>query len=339
MKILITGNAGFIGYHVHKRLVLDGHDVVGVDNLNNYYDVNLKLARLKQNGFDWENIAYGRMVESTNDGSLFYQIDLADEASVNKLFLNHKFDLVCHLAAQAGVRYSVENPNAYISSNINGFLHILEGVRNFGVRHLIYASSSSVYGNNSRIPFSVSDNCDHPISLYAATKKSNELMAYCYSYLYGLNMIGLRFFTVYGPWGRPDMALFKFTRAILEDRSIPVFGYGKLKRDFTYIDDIVEGIVKSIAYCVENHETEVPFYKIYNIGNGNPVALLDFIKAIEECLNKKAILDMLPLQPGDVTQTWADTTSIQHDIGFRPRTDIRTGVAQFVNWYRNFYHC
>lgn len=339
MKILVTGNAGFIGHHVHKRLVMDGHEVIGIDNLNNYYDVNLKLARLNQCGFNWENIAYGRRVESQRDGSLFYQLDLADEAGVNKLFLNHKFDLVCHLAAQAGVRYSVENPNAYISSNINGFLHIIEGVRNSGIRHLIYASSSSVYGNNSSVPFSVADNCDHPISLYAATKKSNELMAHCYSHLYGLNTIGLRFFTVYGPWGRPDMALFQFTKAILEDKPIPVFGHGRLKRDFTYIDDIVEGIVKSIGHCVGQPEGGTPLYKIYNIGNGHPVALLDFIKAIEKCLNKKAVLDMLPLQPGDVIQTWADTSSIQREIGFCPKTDIQSGVSHFVDWYRGFYGC
>ena len=338
MRILVTGSAGFIGYHTAVRLCKAGYDVVGIDNLNNYYDVNLKLARLGQCGIRWEDIAYGREVSSQTLPLTFCQIDLADEAAVNKLFMNRKFDLVCNLAAQAGVRYSVENPKVYISSNINGFLHILEGCRNFDVPRMVYASSSSVYGNNAKIPFSVNDSSDHPISLYAATKKSNELISYCYTHLFKIDMIGLRFFTVYGPWGRPDMALFKFTRSIVDGKAIPVFNYGKMQRDFTYIDDIVEGIYRTITFCLNRPSGGEALNKIYNLGNGSPVALTDFIAAIEKCVGKKAVLNLLPLQQGDVNQTWAEMTEFQKDFDFRPATKLQDGVEAFVKWYRMFYN-
>lgn len=339
MRILVTGSAGFIGYHVFKQLRSDGHEVFGIDNLNNYYDVNLKFGRLQECGFDIEAIAYGREVASSQ-GGCFIQMNLESRADILELFRKYQFDVVCHLAAQAGVRYSVENPQAYIDSNIVGFLNIIEGCRHFSVKHLVFASSSSVYGENSKVPFAPEDNVDRPISLYAATKKSDELIAYSYSHLFQLPVTGLRFFTVYGPWGRPDMALFKFTRFILQGRAIPVYNHGKLSRDFTYIDDIVEGVrrIVTIGQVAAAGGGVIPPYRIYNIGNGHPVQLLDFIQAIEDTLGMKAQLDLLPLQPGDVLATWADTTSLQKDYNYSPQTSLQAGVGAFVNWYRNFYH-
>ncbi len=345
-KILLTGSAGFIGYHLFKRLQRAGYDVLGVDNLNNYYDVNLKLGRLRDCGFDLESIAYGRTVKSAAGGR-FLQLNLEERAGAATLFQGEHFDLVCHLAAQPGVRYSLENPHAYIDSNIVGFLNVLEGCRSNKVSHLIYASSSSVYGLNSRIPFSVEDNVDHPVSLYAATKKSNELMAHCYSYLYDLPVTGLRFFTVYGPWGRPDMALFKFTRSILIGKPIQVFNHGDMQRDFTYVDDIVEGLWRVMFgkpprgnpdWEAEQHLSEsLNPYRIYNIGNGSPVPLMDFIRAIEKATGKSAVIDFQPMQPGDVHQTWADTTALARDYGFTPQVSIEEGVTNFVRWYQDYY--
>ena len=333
-KILVTGSAGFIGFHVFKRLVALGYDVLGVDNLNNYYDVNLKLARLRKCGFESESIAYGRMVDSPAGGR-FCQMSLEDSAAIIKLFHREKFDCVCHLAAQAGVRYSVENPSAYISSNINGFFNILEGCRDNAVEHLVFASSSSVYGNDSPVPFTEDHPLSSPASLYAATKQSNESMAQCYAKLYKLPSTGLRFFTVYGPWGRPDMALFKFTKAILLGKSIQVYNNGDMQRDFTYVDDIVEGILRVLQKpeCQKDKEP----CRIYNIGNGSPVGLMDFIHEIEIQTGKKAILDLLPLQPGDVYRTWANTEKLQKDYDFRPVVPLSEGVKAFVDWYRSFY--
>ena len=345
-KVLLTGSAGFIGYHVFKRLQKAGVDVIGVDNLNNYYDVNLKLGRLKDCGFDLEGIAYGRMVNSPRGGR-FLQLNLEERAGAAALFQRESFDLVCHLAAQPGVRYSLENPHAYIDSNIVAFLNVLEGCRGGSVRHLVFASSSSVYGLNAKIPFSVEDSVDHPVSLYAATKKSNELMAHCYSYLYDLPVTGLRFFTVYGPWGRPDMALFKFTKAILANKPLPVFNHGELERDFTYVDDIVEGVERVLfgptpqgdPDWLQNPSTarSLKPYHIYNIGNGHPVKLLDFISAIEKAVGKKAVIDSMPMQPGDVYRTWADTAALQRDYHFHPQTPIEEGVKRFVEWYIDYY--
>ena len=345
-KVLLTGSAGFIGYHVFKRLQKEGVDVLGVDNLNNYYDVNLKLGRLKDCGFDLEGIAYGRVVPSPQGGR-FLQLNLEERACSAALFQKEPFDLVCHLAAQPGVRYSLENPHAYIDSNIVAFLNILEGCRHSKIGHLVYASSSSVYGLNSKIPFTVEDSVDHPVSLYAATKKSNELMAHCYSYLYDLPVTGLRFFTVYGPWGRPDMALFKFTKAILANKPLPVFNHGELERDFTYVDDIVEGITRILVGPTPQGDPEwlknpatarsLKPYHIYNIGNGHPVKLLDFISAIEKAVGKKAVIDSMPMQPGDVYKTWADTTALQRDYHFHPQTPIEEGVRRFVEWYIDYY--
>ena len=345
-QVLLTGSAGFIGYHVFKRLQKMGIDVLGVDNLNNYYDVNLKLGRLKDCGFDLEEIAYGRVVSSPQGGR-FLQLNLEDQAGVMSLFQKEEPSLVCHLAAQPGVRYSLENPHAYIDCNIVAFLNILEGCRHHKIKHLVFASSSSVYGLNAKIPFSVEDSVDHPVSLYAATKKSNELMAHCYSYLFDLPVTGLRFFTVYGPWGRPDMALFKFTRAIIENKPLPVFNHGELERDFTYVDDIVEGITRILFGTtpvgdpdwLKNPvaERSLKPYHIYNIGNGHPVKLLDFIRAIEKATGKQAIINSLPMQPGDVYRTWADTTALQRDYHFHPETPIEEGVKRFVEWYLDYY--
>ena len=345
-EVILTGSAGFIGYHVFKRLQKMGVDVLGVDNLNNYYDVNLKLGRLKDCGFDLEEIAYGRVVSSPQGGR-FIQLNLDDRAGTMFLFQNESAGLVCHLAAQPGVRYSLENPHAYIDCNIVAFLNILEGCRHHKIKHLVFASSSSVYGLNAKIPFSVEDSVDHPVSLYAATKKSNELMAHCYSYLFDLPVTGLRFFTVYGPWGRPDMALFKFTKSIIENKPLPVFNHGELERDFTYIDDIVEGIVRILFGKIPAGDPDwlknpatarsLKPYHIYNIGNGHPVKLLDFIKAIENALGKKAVINSLPMQPGDVYKTWADTTALRHDYHFHPETPIEEGVKRFVEWYLDYY--
>ncbi|WP_158768363.1 NAD-dependent epimerase [Paraglaciecola sp. L1A13] len=327
MKYLVTGAAGFIGNFVAEKLCEQGHTVVGIDNLNDYYDPNLKLARL-------ERIAHF-------DNFTFIKIDIADREGIAKLFADEKFERVIHLAAQAGVRYSIENPMAYIDSNLVGMATILEGCRHNKVQHLVYASSSSVYGMNEKMPFSTEDAVDHPVSLYAATKKSNELMAHSYSHLYDLPTTGLRFFTVYGPWGRPDMAPFLFTDAILNDREIKVFNHGKMKRDFTYIDDIVEGIIR-IQDVVPQRNAENPNtspssskapYKVFNIGNNEPIALMTFIEAIEKASGKEAKKNFLPMQPGDVPATFADIDSLKEEVGFKPDTKIEYGMQQFVDWY------
>jgi UDP-glucuronate 4-epimerase len=333
MKILVTGAAGFIGFHTAKQLLERGDTVVGLDNFNDYYDVNLKESRAEVlDGFDKFSMA---------------RIDLADRYAMEALFENEGFDKVIHLAAQAGVRYSIENPHSYIESNIVGMLHILEGCRHNDVQHLTYASSSSVYGANTTMPFSIHQNVDHPLALYGATKKANELMAHTYSNLYNLPTTGLRFFTVYGPYGRPDMALFMFTRNIIEGKPIDVFNYGKHKRDFTYIDDIVEGVIRTSDNTATPNESWDPAtpdpgtsrapYRIYNIGNQQPVELMDYIGAIEKCLGKTAEKNMLPLQPGDVPDTWADTKALADDVGYQPSTSIETGVKNFVEWYLEFY--
>lgn len=333
MKYLVTGAAGFIGFHVSERLLQAGHQVVGIDNLNDYYDVNLKQARLDQ---------------LQNSGFSFHKMDLADREAMAALFADEKFDRVIHLAAQAGVRYSLENPHAYADANLIGHLNVLEGCRHNKVQHLLYASSSSVYGLNRKMPFSTDDTVDHPVSLYAATKKANELMSHTYAHLYGLPTTGLRFFTVYGPWGRPDMALFKFTKAMLEGKSIDVYNYGKMKRDFTYIDDIAEAIIRlqDVIPQPDPHwtvETGSPAsssapYRVYNIGNSSPVELMDYITALEEALGIEAEKNMMPVQPGDVLETSADTQPLQNVTGFKPETTVKDGVKNFVDWYRGFYN-
>jgi len=332
-KILVTGAAGFIGSTLSKRLLARGDEVVGLDNLNDYYEVQLKLDRLAQ-------------LEG-QPGFKFVRMNLEDREGMEALFKAEKFDKVINLAAQAGVRYSLINPHAYIESNIVGFTNILEGCRHNEVKHLVYASSSSVYGANTKMPFSIHHNVDHPVSLYAASKKANELMAHTYSHLYNLPTTGLRFFTVYGPWGRPDMALFLFTKAILEDRPIDVFNYGKMKRDFTYIDDIVEGVIRvtdNTAAPNPNWHGDAPDtgtsyapFRIYNIGNNSPVELLDYIAAIEKAMGKEAKKNMLPLQPGDVPATYADVDDLMNDVGFKPATSVEEGVQKFVEWYRDYY--
>ena len=332
MKILITGAAGFIGYHLSEKLVALGHEVTGLDNINDYYDVNLKYARLKELGIN-EKPDWNILSESARHKNFqFIRLNLEDKENLPNLFKEQQFEIVCNLAAQAGVRYSLENPMAYVDSNIVGFVNLLECVRNYEVRKLVYASSSSVYGLNENIPFSVTDNVDHPISLYAATKKSNELMAYTYSHLFRIESIGLRFFTVYGPWGRPDMAMFLFTEAIFNNKPIKVFNNGNLSRDFTYIEDIVEGVIATIL----QERKEKPMYSLYNIGNSKPVKLLDFISEIEKCTGLKATKEMMPMQPGDVEQTWADVQSLQEDFGYKPDTTIERGVGEFVEWYKMY---
>ena len=333
MKYLVTGAAGFIGFHVSQRLLAAGHQVVGIDNINDYYDIRLKQARLDQlSSADFH----------------FVKMDLADTSAMAALFAEHKFDRVIHLAAQAGVRYSLENPHAYAQANLVGHLNVLEGCRHNKVQHLLYASSSSVYGLNRKMPFSTDDSVDHPVSLYAATKKANELMSHTYSHLYGLPTTGLRFFTVYGPWGRPDMALFKFTKAMLEGKSIDVYNYGKMKRDFTYIDDIVEAIIRlqdvipdpNSEWTVETGSpaTSSAPYRVYNIGNSSPVELMDYITALEEAIGVKAEKNMMPMQPGDVLETSAETQPLYDLVGFRPQTSVKDGVKNFVDWYRAFYN-
>jgi UDP-glucuronate 4-epimerase len=344
MKILITGTAGFIGFHLVKRLVEEGHDIVGLDNINSYYDVDLKFSRLENTGIGKEEIHYNKIVRSSaHPGYKFIRLNLEDDTNIYELFKRERFDKVCHLAAQAGVRYSIENPRTYIDCNIVGFLNILEACRYNGIGHLVYASSSSVYGLNEKMPFSAQDNVDHPVSLYAASKKSNELMAHTYSHLYGLPTTGLRFFTVYGPWGRPDMALFLFTKAILENKSIYVYNDGQMERDFTYIDDIIEGITRIIKAPPHGNKSwsgkkpdpssSAAPYRVYNIGNNKPVKLLDFIESIEKATGKKATRNMLPMQPGDVPKTWADVSSLTEDFNYKPRTSIEIGIKNFVNWY------
>ena len=348
MKILVTGTAGFIGFHLAKRLLERGDEVVGIDSINDYYDTGLKYGRLSETGVPWEKIRYGSPVHSsTQPNHTFIQLKLEDRDALLNIFKQHRFDCVCHLAAQAGVRYSLTNPHAYIDSNITGFINILEACRHNPVRRLTYASSSSVYGLNQNMPFSTHHNVDHPVSLYAASKKANELMAHCYSHLYGIPTTGLRFFTVYGPWGRPDMALFIFTKAILEGRPIDVFNNGRMQRDFTYVDDIVEGVVRIIDRPPQGNagwdsanpdpSSSTAPYKVYNIGNSSPVRLLDFIEAIEDELGKKAQKNMLPLQPGDVEATWADVDDLMADTGYQPATPVKEGIRRFVAWYKNFY--
>ncbi|WP_456450183.1 NAD-dependent epimerase [Hydrogenimonas sp.] len=348
MKILVTGTAGFIGFHLAKKLLERGDEVVGLDNINDYYDPNLKYARINELGIERDEIAENRPTQSKRYANhCFYKTDLADTETILDIFEEEKFDAVCHLAAQAGVRYSLENPMAYIQSNLTGFANILEGCRHHGVDNLCYASSSSVYGMNKSMPFKVSDSVDHPVSLYAATKKSNELMAHTYSHLYSIRTTGLRFFTVYGPWGRPDMAPMLFADAILNERPIKVFNHGKMSRDFTYIDDIVEGVVRVIDHPAEPNThfdflrpdpaTSPAPYRVYNIGNGNPIQLMDFIETLEKHLGKKAKKEMLPMQPGDVEATWADTSALERDNGYRPSTPLNEGIGRFVEWYREFY--
>lgn len=339
MKILVTGAAGFIGYFTAKVLTEKGHNVVGLDNINDYYDVNLKYSRLNQLGINRSDAeVFNKKCSSSDDNNFtFVRMNLEDRKELPRLFESEKFDVVCNLAAQAGVRYSLENPETYIDSNLVGYLNILECCRHHDIKHLVYASSSSVYGLNKKIPFSTEDNVDHPISLYAATKKSNELMAHTYSHLFNIPTTGLRFFTVYGPWGRPDMAMFLFTDAIVNDRPIKVFNYGKMERDFTYVDDIVEGVVRIIEKPVSKRIDNKELYKVYNIGNNNSVKLLDFIKEIEINLNKEADKNMLPIQPGDVERTWADVDQLIKDYDYQPNTSIEHGVKSFVNWYKSYY--
>lgn len=335
MKILVTGAAGFIGYHLCKRLISDGHFVVGLDNINDYYDVNLKFARLGELGIAQSEMKYNKILVSDRYSAnfRFIKMNLEDETNLPLLFNEVSFDLVFNLAAQAGVRYSLEQPMKYVESNIVGFVNLLECIRNSGIEKLVYASSSSVYGMNEKTPFSTADMVDNPVSMYAATKKCNELMAHAYSHLFGIETIGLRFFTVYGPWGRPDMAMFLFTEAILKDKPIKVFNDGNLSRDFTYIDDIIEGLVST----VKSPNSEKNRYQLYNIGNGKPVQLMDFIKAIEKATGKSAIKEMYPMQPGDVERTWADTASLKMDYNYEPNTSIEYGVDAFINWYMDFY--
>ncbi|MDY0199891.1 MAG: NAD-dependent epimerase [Tenuifilaceae bacterium] len=348
MKILVTGTAGFIGFHLAQKLIARGDEVVGIDSINDYYDVNLKYSRLQVSGIGRECIGYGKpVVSSKHSNYTFINLKLEDREGINRLFANYKFDRVCNLAAQAGVRYSLENPIAYADSNIVGFINVLEACRYNRIEHLVYASSSSVYGLNETMPFSTHHNVDHPISLYAASKKSNELMAHTYSYLFGLPTTGLRFFTVYGPWGRPDMALFLFTKAILEGKRIDVYNNGDMQRDFTYVDDIVEGVMRVIdspskpdpSWTGEkpNPSSSVAPYKIYNIGNSNPVKLMDFINAIEAALSLKAEINFLPLQPGDVPSTWANVDDLWKNLDFKPATSVTTGIANFVAWYKEYY--
>ena len=339
MKILVTGAAGFIGFYVSKVLLSKGHQVFGLDNINDYYDVNLKYARLNELGIaENEASEFNILCKSKSEDFTFVRMNLENRDELPKLFKNEKFDIVCNLAAQAGVRYSLENPETYVDSNLVGFLNILECCRHNDIKHLVYASSSSVYGMNKKIPFSTDDNVDHPISLYAATKKSNELMAHTYSHLFKIPTTGLRFFTVYGPWGRPDMAMFLFTDAIVNDRPIKVFNHGKMERDFTYIDDIVEGVVRVIEKSTQSRVENSALYKVYNIGNNNSVKLLDFIKEIEINLGKDATKNMLPMQPGDVERTWADVDQLIKDYDYSPNTSIKDGVKSFIDWFKGYYN-
>lgn len=348
MKILVTGTAGFIGSFVAVRLAERGDDVVGIDNINEYYDVRLKYGRLERDGLDRQTAEAGEWVRSSKHPTYrFKRMNLEDRQGIQELFGKEKFDAICHLAAQAGVRYSLVNPYSYVDANVVGFINLLECGRHHKVKHLVYASSSSVYGLNEKYPFSVHDNVDHPISLYAATKKADELMAHTYSHLYGTPTTGLRFFTVYGPWGRPDMALFLFTKAILENKPIDVFNHGKMKRDFTYIDDIVTGVVRVLdnpatgdsawsGKTPDPARSRAP-YRLYNIGNNSPVELMAFIEAIEKALGKKAEKNFLAMQPGDVPATWADVSDLVEDFGYKPAMSVAEGVNHFVKWYREFY--
>jgi len=346
VKILVTGTAGFIGFHVAEALTVRGDDVLGIDNISDYYEIDLKYGRLAASDISKEKIRNNAFVQSGEKPNYrFARLDLLDREALARLFEHERFDAVCHLAAQAGVRYSIKNPYAYIDSNITGFVNILESCRHNAVRHLVFASSSSVYGLNVKMPFSTSDNVDHPVSVYGATKKTNELMAHTYSYLFGIPVTGLRFFTVYGPWSRPDMAPILFTKAILEGRPIDVFNNGEMERDFTYIDDIVEGVVRVIdrppkadpAWNGADPGSSKAPYKIYNIGNSAPVKLLDFIRSLERALGKKAVLNFMPMQPGDVLATYADVSDLMRDIGYAPSTPLDTGIERFVRWYVDYY--
>ena len=348
MKILVTGTAGFIGFHLAKRLLEDGHEVVGLDNINAYYDVRLKYGRLRETGIEESAVEYGKEVRSGKyPGYRFVKLDLTDGERLDALLGRERFDVVVNLAAQAGVRYSLENPRAYVDSNIVGFLNVLEGCRHHGVGHLVYASSSSVYGLNANVPFKEDSGIAHPVSLYAATKKGNELMAHVYSHLFGIPTTGLRFFTVYGPWGRPDMSPHLFTEAILEGRPIKVFNHGDMLRDFTYIDDIIEGVVRVIHHVPEpdgtwraeepNPASSCAPYRVYNIGNSSPVRLLDFIEALEKACGREAVKEYLPMQPGDVYQTNADVTRLERDMGYKPSMPLEEGVRRFVEWYKEYY--
>ncbi len=348
MKILLTGAAGFIGFHVVSRLLKEGHTVIGIDSLNHYYDVHLKLDRLSELGIDKDRIAYKTRIDSTiYPGFIFGQLNLEDKDGLNKIFEKAEIDVVIHLAAQAGVRYSLTHPDAYISSNIVGFVNILECCRNANIQHLVFASSSSVYGINDEIPFTTNQNTDHPISLYAATKKSNELMAHAYSHLFEIPVTGMRFFTVYGPWGRPDMAPILFIKAIMDGKPLKVFNYGEMQRDFTYVDDIAEGVLRIMHYPPKPDpewrlsksaisSSQAP-YKIYNIGKNSPVKLMDFIAALESEIGKKAILEFLPMQPGDLTTTYADVEDLIQCIDYKPITSIEYGVKHLIKWYKQYY--
>lgn len=347
MKVLVTGSAGFIGFHLVKQLIKLGEEVVGLDNMNDYYDVNLKYDRLSEMGIRKSDISDNKEVRSDKSSYRFIKLDLTDQDNLRKLFQKHKFDAVCNLAAQAGVRYSLINPDAYIESNIKGFLNILECCRHEKVGHLVYASSSSVYGLNKKMPFSVKHNVDHPVSLYAASKKSNELMAHTYSHLFNLPTSGLRFFTVYGPWGRPDMALFLFTKAILEGKEINIFNDGKMKRDFTYVDDIIGGILRVLNKPAavnliwddlnpDPASSEAP-YRIFNIGRGRSVNLLDFISEIEKNLGMTAKKVYLPMQDGDVSETWADVSELKTEFNYEPVISYKEGIEKFVDWYLNYH--
>ena len=348
MKILVTGTAGFIGFHLAQKLLQRGDTVIGLDNINDYYDVNLKYARLNELGIDKNELEENKLISSkTYPNHKFVKTNLENTQTINELFETQKFDAVCNLAAQAGVRYSIENPHAYIQSNVVGFMNILEACRNYNVKNLSYASSSSVYGLNKSQPFKTSDHTDHPVSLYAATKKSNEMMAHTYSHLYNISTTGLRFFTVYGPYGRPDMAPMLFADAILNDRTIKVFNHGNMSRDFTYVDDIVDGIIKIIdnpAKISNNYDPNNPSpdissapYRIYNIGNNSPVQLLDFIETLEESIGINAKKDFLPMQDGDVESTYADVKDLMRDFGYKPETNLKEGITHFVDWFKKFY--
>ncbi len=342
MKILITGAAGFIGYHLTKRLLLNDNYVYGLDNFNDYYDVNLKFSRVEQLGINKNELIYNKLIHN-HINLKFIKLDIKDSVNLQTIFKSEKFDIVVNLAAQAGVRYSLENPEEYVNSNIVGFFNILDLCSKYKIKHLIYASSSSVYGNNIKTPFSVDDSVDHPISLYAASKKSNELMAHVYSHLYSLKTTGLRFFTVYGPWGRPDMAYYSFTKSILNQQKIDVYNYGNLKRDFTYIDDIIESIsrivdqVDTANITTKFNSFNSKYYRIFNIGNSNPIKLIDFIQAIENRIGIKAIINFLEMQPGDVNATYADVSALEKEINYKPNTDLQTGIEKFVKWYKDFH--
>lgn len=342
MKILITGTAGFIGFHLANKMQKQGIEIIGIDNINDYYSTDLKYARLAEAGISREAETWNKKIVSTKYPNYsFVRMNLEDREQIQQLFKEESFDMVCNLAAQAGVRYSIENPHAYIDSNIVGFINILEACRHNNIKHLVYASSSSVYGNSKKMPLSVTDSVDNPISLYAATKKSNELMAYTYSHLYNIPTTGLRFFTVYGPWGRPDMAYFSFTKNILSETPIKIFNHGDLYRDFTYIDDIVEGVIKILnkppKKVSKEAEKTIPPYKVHNIGNSSPVKLMDFIRTIENVLGKEASKEYLDMQPGDVYKTYADVSELERDFGYSPNTPLAEGIGNFVKWYNEFY--